>query len=85
MTYFLYFIIQITGLPRYLENWENQEKLGNLKTESEKSLNLKINQNIREKLGNFIKLTDWQLPIKRTSRQCWKQNVCNLCLFAEIC
>ena len=43
----------------------------------EKSLNLKIDQKIMEKSGNFIKLTDWQSPIKQTSHQCWKQNMGN--------
>ena len=42
-----------TGLLGYLENWE-------------KSGNLKIDQEIKEKSEKFIKLTDWQSPIERT-------------------
>ena len=51
----------------------------------EKSLNLKIHQKIREKCGNFIKLTDWHSPIERTSCQCFEQNVGNLCLESHTC
>ena len=41
-------------LPCYLANRDSWEKSGNLK----------IDQKVKEKSGNFIKLTDWQSPIE---------------------
>ena len=64
-----------TGLPRCLENQENLGKSGNLK----------INQKIKEKSGNFIKLTDWQSPYELTSCQFQKQNVYNSGLESHTC
>ena len=61
------------GKDREFENWP------------EKSLNLKIDQKIMEKSGNFIKLTDWKSPIEQTSHQCWKQNVCDSGLESHAC
>ena len=78
------FISRVAKLPgksakiREFENWPKGQKTWKL----------------TKKSGNFIKLTDWQLPIKQTSRQCWKQNVGDLgleityigffCKFTEI-
>ena len=59
-------------MPRYLEN-------------REKSLNLKVDQKVRKKSEDFIKLTDWQSPIEWTSHQYWKQNVCNSGLKLHTC
>ena len=63
----------VTWLPLYLENRENQSKTGNLKNDQKSHWIWKMTK----KSGNFIKFTDWQLPIEQTSRQCWKQNVGN--------
>ena len=62
-------------LPCYLENRENQKK-----SEFEN-----WPKKIGEKSGNSIKLTDWESPIKRTSCQCWKQNMSSLGLESHIC
>ena len=61
----LFFVIKSTDItvivkPRLPFYLENQEKSGNLKTD----------QKIWGKLGNFMKLIDWQSPIEQTSRQC---------------
>ena len=69
-------------MTRYLKTWEKSEKFENW---PEKSGDLKIDQKIRRKSGNFIKLTDWQSPIEQTSHQCWKQNVRNLGLELYTC
>ena len=57
-------LLFISDFPHYLENKENQEKSGNLK----------IDQKIEEKSGDFIKLTDnrqlSELHINVKSRMC---------------
>ena len=61
------FISRVAKLPgksakiREFENWPKGQKTWKL----------------TKKSGNFIKLTDWQSSIERTSRQCWKQNMRN--------
>ena len=76
-TSFAHFVCRKDCTLRYIQgchailNWENWEKSGNLKID-QKSLGI---WKLTKKSGNFIKLTDWQSPIKQTSYWCWKQNV----------